>query len=468
MTPVQTPELPASVRWLNATPSTLRELGGRVLALAFVNPASTWCSQRLQDLARLQARSGGRLQPLAIAVPRFDAERDGPAVLRRLRRQGIGFPVLHDPDWQAWQRFGVEAWPTVLLVDPTGMIRYRSLGDDPAVLEEHVLALCRLVAGDAERIPETQPEPRGPLRFPTGLLATADRLYVADTGHHSVLECTHGGRVLRRFGTGTADFSDGDGTAAAFDRPHGLALLRTSLYVADTGNHAIRRIDLSSGHVDTLLGTGRPGEPTQGEVVQASDSALDAPRALVVTNSQLYCVMAGDNRLWSWDLGTHRLECRAGSGQLATRDGAGPLAAFAQPTALAMVQQTLYVSEMLGSAIRSVQLRGDVVQTLVGAGPWSFGDHDGARGEARLQAPEAIALDPDAPRLWIADTGNGCLRSLRLGGGMLTKVALPRALQGPAGVAAAAGKVWIAETDAHAVLCFDPASGALDQVPIDA
>ncbi len=78
----------------------------------------------------------------------------------------------------------------------------------------------------------------------------------------------------------------------------------------------------------------------------------------------------------------------------------------------------------------------------------------------------ALALDPDSPLLWIADTGNGCIRSLRLGGGVVTRLEL-RKLAGPAGVAAFGGKLWISETDAHAVLCLDLASNTLTQVPID-
>ncbi|WP_251275213.1 hypothetical protein, partial [Enterobacter hormaechei] len=92
----------------------------------------------------------------------------------------------------------------------------------------------------------------------------------------------------------------------------------------------------------------------------------------------------------------------------------------------------------------------------VGQGPWRFGDEDGPRAQASLQFPQAIALSPDAPLLWIADTGNGRLRTLRLGGGELTTQPLPRRLHGPAGLAVGAGAVWIAETDAHAVLRFDP------------
>ncbi len=106
------------------------------------------------------------------------------------------------------------------------------------------------------------------------------------------------------------------------------------------------------------------------------------------------------------------------------------------------------------------------MQTLVGQGPWRFGSEDGPRAQASLQYPQAIALSADAPLLWIADTGNGRLRTLRLGGGELTTQPLPRRLHGPPDWRWGAGAVWIAETDAHAVLRFDPDSGVLSEVPI--
>ena len=81
-----------------------------------------------------------------------------------------------------------------------------------------------------------------------------------------------------------------------------------------------------------------------------------------------------------------------------------------------------------------------------------------------MQEPQAIALDPDAPLLWIADAGNDRLRSLRLGGGEMTTHMLPQPLHGPAGLAVGAGAVWIADTDAHAVLRVDPKTGAVQHV----
>src|SRR5690606_4619732 len=104
--------------------------------------------------------------------------------------------------------------------------------------------------------------------------------------------------------------------------------------------------------------------------------------------------------IWKYDLGKHDLSLVAGSGALAVADGTGAEAAFAEPVALAAVQQRVYVCDGAGSAIRTLNLRGRQVATLVGEDPWNYGCTDGVRSDARLQDPQAIALDPDAPLLW--------------------------------------------------------------------
>ena len=119
-------------------------------------------------------------------------------------------------------------------------------------------------------------------------------------------------------------------------------------------------------------------------------------RAVAAVNDQLHIALAGENQVWSYDLGKTALALRAGSGALAVKDGHGGTAAFAQPVGLAAVQQTVYVCDGVGSAIRSLQLRDHAVQTLVGQGAWAFGHADGPRNIAQLQEPQAIALDPDA------------------------------------------------------------------------
>ena len=462
------PGLHSSLHWLNASPPAAPHLRGWLTAIAFVNIGSAWSIQALHDLQALRLRHPGRLRVLAVHVPRFDHERDPKRVLKRANRHGITLPLAMDADWVAWQQWGVRTWPTVVLVDGEGDVQGRLEGGDAlAELDKRLQALAGTPTMDDDGVQARKVrEPAMPLMFPTGLAVTPQYLYVADSGHHRVLECSHAGRILRVFGTGDPNLIDGDPGHASFHCPHGLALQRDLLYVADTGNHAVRQINLRSGETRTLCGNGRRGTPTEGPVHESSSVRLDAPRAVAVANDQLHIALTGDNKVWTYDLGRGLLTFRAGSGELAVKDGMGSMAAFAQPVSLAAVQQMLYVCDSAGSAIRTLQLRDHAVQTLLGQGAWAFGHVDGPRNIAQLQEPQAIALDPDAPLLWICDAGNDRLRSLRLGGGDLTTHMLPQPLHGPSGLAVGAGAVWIADTDAHAVLRVDPKTGAVQHVPI--
>src|SRR3546814_22667 len=236
--------------------------------------------------------------------------------------------------------------------------------------------------------------------------------------------------------------------------------------LADTGNHSVRRIQLRSGDIDTICGAGRPGVPVEGVITDPRAVALDQPRAIALSAEAMHIATAGDNRIWTYNLGKRELPLLAGSGALGLSDGSGNRASVAQPVGLATVQQVLYACDAAGSAIRSVNARSGQVTTLLGQDTWNFGKADGARVEARLQQPQAIALDPDAPVLWIADSGNDALRTLRLGGGELATFELPQPLHAPSGMAIADRVVWIADTDAHAVLRLDTRNGALRHVPI--
>ena len=466
------PEFPQTLEWLNlAEPLQMAQLRGKTCALAFVNAGSAWSLQRLNDLAHLRTRYGERLNVVAIHVPRFDHERDARRVGKRLLRQKLEFPIAHDPDWTLWQHYGIEAWPTVLLIDADGRIRERWVGDGQ--VREIDAAIVALNNETVPRSSNAAPielrrvrEPMLPLRFPIGLAIDASYLYVADSGHHRILECDHSGRVLRQFGSGGPGFIDGPMELSAFNRPHGIHLQRDMLYVADSGNHAVRRIQLRSGDVETICGAGRPGEPTVGPVTDPRAIALDQPRDIALNSGAMYIATAGDNRIWAYDLGKREIRLLAGSGALGVDDGKGAQATFAEPVGLASVQQVLYVCDGTGSAIRSINARSGQVTTLLGEDAWHFGQADGERTSARLQQPQAIALDPDAPVLWIADAGNDALRSLRLGGGELATFELPQRLHAPSGLAVAGRAVWIADTDAHAVLRLDTQTGALRHVPI--
>lgn len=452
-------EFPERLEWLNVGERPrLSALRGRAVALLFVNLGSQWSLAVARRLAQVQARQRGRLQALAVHVPRFEFERDAARMLKLAHRERFPLPLAHDRDWVLWQHHGITAWPSLLLADATGAVRGTLVGElDPRELLDAVNAVCESAQGDPEELPGLRPridgEPPRALCFPAGVLATDSVIYVADSGHHRVLECDHTGRIRRQYGSGDPGALDGDAESASLCDPAGLALHHGSLFVADRGNDRVRRIDVRSGQISTLDGHAGGAHPL-------------SPQAIVASGEQLLVTGARDNRIWRYDLQSGESRVLAGSGQLGVHDGVGVEAAFAQPVGLAAREQRIYVCDAAGSAVRVLNARTARVDTVLGQGPWTFGNADGRRADARLQAPAALALDPEHPLLWIADAGNDCLRTLKLGGDEVATVPLSQTLHAPEAMAFGAGALWLANRDAHQVLRIAPASGDVSVVPI--
>src|SRR3546814_20106172 len=182
-------------------------------------------------------------------------------------------------------------------------------------------------------------EPMLPLSFPVGIAVDANYLYVADSGHHRILECDHGGRVLRQFGSGGPGFIDGPMELSAFNRPQGICLQRDMLYVADTGNHSVRRIQLRSGDIDKICSAGRPGVPGEGVITDPRAVELDQPRAIALSAEAMHIATAGANRHWTYNLGQIELRLLHGPGALSIPDGRGNRTRFHHQVGSDTVQQ---------------------------------------------------------------------------------------------------------------------------------
>ncbi len=463
------PEFTDRLQWINAPAATLAGQRGRVVAVAFWSAGSAYSHNLLGDLRHLQAKYPDRLRVFALHVPKFEAERSPALVEQAVGRLGLSFPVANDPDFVAWQHYGIQAWPSVALVDARGQLREIVAGDmQREALDASIATMLDEpgVAPLAEAVDVRNAAARTALAWPAGIAVGDKHLYIADSGHHRILECTHDGRVLRVFGGGFPGLVDGMLDEAAFNAPRGLSLVRDTLYVADTGNHALRRISLLRGQVDTLAGNGQPGAPVEGRVADPAAVTLDQPWAVAAAKDRLFAALAGSNQIWEYDLGLGALRRLCGSGQLGLGDGAADAAEFAHPAALALVHKTLYVCDAAASALRCVNVDSGAVQTLVGQGLFEFGGRDGSREAASLQYPLAIALDPDAPVLWVADAYNDALRRLKLGGGGLSRFRCDHPLRRPAAIAVVAGELWLANTDAHEILRIRTDGGQTNRLPV--
>ena len=465
-------ELSDRLDWLNVPSLRLERLRGRVVALGFWHAGSVLSGSLMRDLQVIQGRHSDGLTVVGIHCPKFDAERERDCVLKAISRLGLRFPMAADPDLVAWQHYGIRGWPCTVLIDTQGRIRRQFAGDlCQSELDAAIDELLHEAGEDDSRVFETlqlavQREPRLPLVFPSGLAIDDNHVYIADSGHHRILECTHEGRVLRQFGSGSPGLLDGSCADAGFNFPCGLALRKESLYVADRDNHALRRIRLLDGDVETVHGNGRPGPAITARGDLDAGTPMNAPSDVAGSQDRLFIAMTGMHQIWEYDISQRRMRVLAGSGRAGCNDGVGHDARFAEPTGLVQVQQTLYVADAQGSALRSVHVTDAAVHTLVGKGLFDFGDQDGTRSSALLQQPQALVLDADSPLLWIADSYNNAIKTHRLGGGDVLRHEIDYRLNRPAAIAARKGALWIANTDAHELLHLDIESGNVRRVSV--
>ncbi|MCX4737910.1 NHL domain-containing thioredoxin family protein [Streptomyces antibioticus] len=418
---VRAPELTGKGGWLNTGGRryTLADLRGRIVVLDFWTFCCINCLHVLDELRELEEKHRDTVVVVGVHSPKFVHEAEHRAVVDAVERYGVEHPVLDDPELATWKQYAVRAWPTLVVIDPEGYVVAQHAG------EGHAHAIERLVAeleaehgakgtlrrGDGPYV-APEPEPTA-LRFPgKAIVLPGGTFLVSDTTRHQLVELEPDGEtVVRRIGSGERGFADGPAGLASFSEPQGLALLDdASVVVADTVNHALRRLDLGSGEVTTLAGTGKQwwqGSPVSGP---ARETALSSPWDVAVFDGRVWIAMAGVHQLWAYDPADGTVAVAAGTTNEGLVDGPAAEAWFAQPSGLAVSAdgERLWLADSETSTLRWVD-RAGVVRTAVGTGLFDFGHRDGAAGQALLQHPLGVTVLPDGS-VAVSDTYNHALR----------------------------------------------------------
>lgn len=460
--------------WFNTRePLGMARLRGRLVLLDFWTFCCINCQHVLPVLARLEAHFGDHLVVIGVHSPKFAAERDPANVAQAIARHDIRHPVVHDPDFTIWKDYAVRAWPTLVFISPQGEVMGQYAGEpDPERLLMGVGEMLRGVTAPAQSLPlVAPPEVGGTLRFPgkiKRLAAPVDGALwaLADAGHHRVVLLDDDGDVVRTIGSGVAGFADGPADTAAFREPQGLGVGSDWLAVADTGNHALRRIDLVSGTVTTLAGHGGRGLPLQ-TVLEAPLAGLASPWDAEIDGGRVYVANAGTHQLGVLDLGAGTLGPLAGSGYEGLRDGPAAEAHLAQPSGLALGGDgALYFADSETSAIRRLWLAEDRVETLAGSGLFDFGHVNGPLADAQFQHCLGLAWLPG--QILVADSYNGVARRIDLDAGTAGDIGPLTCLDPqcrpatgePAGIAAdGPDRLLLVETNHHRVVEIRPADG---------
>ncbi len=455
--------------WLNTGGKNLNleALRGKIVLLDFWTFCCINCLHVLDELRPLEEKYSDVLVTVGVHSPKFEHEADPEALAAAVERYEIHHPVLDDPELATWKAYTARAWPTLVVVDPEGYIVAHLSGEGHsgglAVLLEELVAEHEakgtLHRGDG---PYVAPVPTsGTLRFPGKATALENGNYlVVDSGHHRLVELRPDLETVERvIGSGTKGYLDGQAELAQFNEPQGVAVLPAELawklgydaVVADTVNHRLRGVTLSSGYVQTVAGNGiqrlldaGPARVTATGAAEWASAAhqtpahhdgpadfagdavdvgvlglgigvsLSSPWDVVWSDKlqRVVIAMAGTHQIFAFEPVSGEVSILAGSGLEGLLDGPAEEAWFAQPSGLSIdAAGDIWVADSETSALRRLVLgTGSVtVESVVGKGLFDFGFRDGEAAEARLQHPLGVTVLPDGS-VAIADTYNGAVR----------------------------------------------------------
>lgn len=248
-------------------------------------------------------------------------------------------------------------------------------------------------------------------------LDKADNVYVADTRNNRVGKIDREGNWTTIVGTGETGFS-GDGgpaTAAKLNQAYSIVVDGNELFVADLANHRLRKVDLTTGIIETICGTSSKGRPTDG--AKALGQPLEGPRSLAIDKDNLWIVLREGNSVWRIDRKAGTIHHVAGTGQKGfTGDGGdaklcklnGPKGAAVNPGV------ALFIADTENHAIRKVDLKSHVITTIVGSPEGKPGfNGDGDDPATRLlKRPHGVCW-LNSGELLIGDSENHRVRMLK-------------------------------------------------------
>jgi DNA-binding beta-propeller fold protein YncE len=475
--------LEGGIAWINTDkPIKSDDLKGRVVLLDFWTLCCINCIHTLPDLAKLEAKYPGVLVVVGVHTPKFPNEKKTASIQKAVMRYQVKHPVVNDAETAIWRRFGVNSWPTLVLIDPEGKVYGKISGEGVYdILDQHIAKLVKehrkkktLKETPIEFTKAKSDKGVSPLYFPGKVLADAasKRLFIADSTNHRIVITDLEGKKIAVAGTGVEGKDDGPFDKATFSDPQGMTLDGDTLYVADRKNHMIRALDLKKQAVRAVAGTGKQARENRGGGGPALKTGLNSPWDLLLHDKVIYVAMAGHHQIWTFDPARGRVDPYAGNGREGLWDGSLAEAMLAQPSGLATDGKRLYVADSETSSIRSVALPpGADVKTIVGEGLFDFGDIDGEGDKVRLQHALGVAYRDG--KLYVADTYNSkikvidsakrtCTTFRGEGKGWLS----PTMFNEPGGLSFAGEKLYVADTNAHRIQVIDMATGGLTTLPL--
>ncbi|MDH5406612.1 MAG: thioredoxin-like domain-containing protein, partial [Candidatus Aminicenantes bacterium] len=292
-------DFPAHLEWLNtAQKYSLKDFKGKIVLLDFWTYCCINCMHVIPDLKRLEGKYP-QLIVIGVHSAKFHNERIKENIQQAILRYDIEHPVVIDNEFVLWRAYGINAWPSFVVIDPAGKVVEQTSGErifkrfDTIIgslsQEFQEKGLLNRERFQFQLLKDTVPQ--SVLYFPGKITAhsASKRLFFTDSNHNRIIVANPDGEIIDIVGSGEPGRSDGDFNTATFFRPQGLAFdeKRNCLYVADTENHLIRKADFTAKRVTTILGT-EVQTRFMKESERGTDVQLNSPWDIIILGDYLY------------------------------------------------------------------------------------------------------------------------------------------------------------------------------------
>lgn len=436
------------------TPIKAKDLQGKIVLVDFWTYGCINCQQVLPDLKYLENKYASELVVIGVHSAKFENEKGSFEIKKAIARYGINHPVVNDSEFKIWNAFSVEAWPTLVLINPEGKaIKAYSGEGHRGDLDRDIFALSNKYKGKISntKIALATEDHKMVFKFPSKISEVQNFssdgkparsvYFLTDSSHHQIVGLEKNGKEFLRIGNGKEGFG-----VDTLSRPQGVAFKDGVLYIADTANNALRIYDFKTKKITTVGGDGSRGD------VWAS------PWALAVTSpDEITIAMAGTHQLIGFNTKTKQARVVAGSGEESINDGPLPGNSLSQPSGLSLVGGKLYFVDAETSSLRV--LEGGKITTLIGTGLFDFGLKDGDKKTALMQHTTGVFATAD--KVYLADTYNHAVRVYDVKSGKLTTLA--KGFKEPNDVIISDGKLIVVSTGEHVLKKVDLKTGKVEK-----
>ncbi|MBU6140966.1 MAG: redoxin domain-containing protein [Proteobacteria bacterium] len=432
--------------WINLSrPLEQSDLEDRVILLDFWTYSCVSCIEATAEIKKLEERFGNKLTVIGVHSARSASEAKNSALKKAVLKRNIDFPVVNDPELKIWNNFKIKSLPSFALINAMGKLERTYSGldemdqlktDVKKIIEKHKIKISR------EPLPlmlEKYNTIGNVLSFPTKLEYAArfsyksrnlPVLFIANSAQNSIVASSLTGEIILKIGSEKEGFVDGDFDSARFNNPLGILFDGNKLYVADSGNHALRVIDFKEEKVSTLIGSGFRGQKIESNT-EGKNASLSSPSDLEFFPNKNVIAIAnpGSNQILSYDIKANSVSVLAGD--------------LAQTADLASFGGKLYFVDSYDSSLRVVDQKKEV-KTLL--------DKDSG-----LQHPLGLAVDDTG--VYVVDSLNNKIRKFDFASKKLQDFAGSQAdLDEPEGIIAVLDRFYVADSNNNRILSINRGS----------